>query len=47
MAAEYNNLIFQNWKYFVVFIKLKFSVLDMTADDRVDPNVVLNGHDRL
>ena len=31
----------------MVFIMQKFSVLDMTADDKVDPNVVLNGHDRL
>ena len=31
----------------MVFIMLKFSALDMTADDKVDPNVVLNGHDRL
>ena len=31
----------------MVFIMQKFSVLDMTADDKVDPNVVLNGHDKL
>ena len=31
----------------MVFIMQKFSALDMTADDKVDPNVVLNGHDRL
>ena len=31
----------------MVFIKQKFSALDMTADDKVDPNVVLNEHDRL
>ena len=47
MVVEYNQLIFQNWKYFVVFIKQKFSALDMTVDDKVDPNVVLNEHDRL
>ena len=32
---------------FVVFIKQKFSALDMTVDDKVDPNVVLNGLDKL
>ena len=31
----------------MVFIKQKFSALDTTADDKVDPNVVWNGHDRL
>ena len=31
----------------MVFIMQKFSVLDMTADDKVDPNAVLNGHDKL
>ena len=31
----------------MVFIMLKFSALDMTADDKVDPNAVLNGHDKL
>ena len=31
----------------MVFIMQKFSVLDMTADDKVDPNVVLNGRDKL
>ena len=47
MVVEYNHLIFKNWNIFVVFIKQKFSALDMTADDKVDPNVVSNGHDRL
>ena len=31
----------------MVFIKQKFSALDMTADDKVDPNVVWNGLDKL
>ena len=31
----------------MVFIKLKSSAHDMTVDDKVGPNVVLNGLDKL
>ena len=31
----------------MVFIKLKSSAPGMTVDDKVDPNVVLNGLDKL